>query len=697
MGLSRWHTILRLLSVICVLAAVTATPWTNSAAQFRPPLGFGGGIQERGTPEVDIKLTMSGNGPGARAVLNITVVLPPGTYTYSMAPTFGGRTRVDIDKTVGLEPLGKTFQPDHPPKAAFDPLLSQAIEKFVDRVTWSRSYRIRPDTRPDQIAITGTFRYQVCDATSCRPLREAFHVTLAGNSGANAARSPEPGKPAVHPFDIEKRPVRKLGERQQAEPVAWRFKLSPATAKPGDEVTLAITASLDKPWHTFALNHNPKNAGKPIRIDIDRTNNLQSVDEGFRPDRPPEIHIFDGLEQKIHHGTVTWSRRFRRLLNTDSDSFGVTGKISYQICDPHSCRPAKIDFVLGTIGPATDVEALPMPASDLKDANHSTLFDRIAFVEADTSPSSSQDSLRLYLLYAFLGGLILNVMPCVLPVIAIKAMSFVQQAGESRGRILSLNLVYSAGVISVFLVLASLAAFAQLGWGGLFQHPGFNLVMACVVFAMGLSLLGVYEIPVPGFAGGSVGTQQREGLLGAFLTGILATVLATPCSGPFLGTTLGWSVRQPTAVIYLVWGVMGLGMASPYVLFGLFPAAVKWLPRPGMWMIRLKEFAGLVLMGTVVFILSFLDRSLTIPLLIMLLGIALGLWMIGKLYDINSSSSRKGFVRVTALVVTVAVCVFGYGLRNPGVTLSWQAFTEDGLEEAVAANQTVLVDFTADW
>ena len=181
------------------------------------------------------------------------------------------------------------------------------------------------------------------------------------------------------------------------------------------------------------------------------------------------------------------------------------------------------------------------------------------------------------------------------------------------------------------------------------------------------------------------------------MTGILATVLATPCSGPFLGTTLGWSVRQPTAVIYLVWGVMGLGMASPYVLFGLFPAAVKWLPRPGMWMIRLKEFAGLVLMGTVVFILSFLDRSLTIPLLIMLLGIALGLWMIGKLYDINSSSSRKGFVRVTALVVTVAVCVFGYGLRNPGITLPWQAFTEDELEEAVAANQTVLVDFTADW
>jgi thiol:disulfide interchange protein len=283
----------------------------------------------------------------------------------------------------------------------------------------------------------------------------------------------------------------------------------------------------------------------------------------------------------------------------------------------------------------------------------------------------------------------------------IKILSFVKQAGESRGRIFALNLAYAAGVIGVFLALATLAVTLQKGWGELFQNSEFNLIMACLVFAMGLSLLGVFEIPVPGMVGSAAGAQTQQGLLGAFLTGILATLLATPCSGPFMGAALAWSVRETAGITFLIWGVMGIGMASPYLVFGAFPQALRWLPKPGAWMERFKEFSGFVLMGSVIFIITFLDQRYTIPLLIMLLGISVGLWMIGNLYDVNSHIRHKTLVRFTAVTLTVLICGVGFWLSRPasieGGKLPWEPFTEARLNELRQQNKTVLIDFTADW
>ena len=258
-------------------------------------------------------------------------------------------------------------------------------------------------------------------------------------------------------------------------------------------------------------------------------------------------------------------------------------------------------------------------------------------------------------------------MPCVLPVIAIKVMSFVQQAGESRGRILALNAVYSVGVVAVFLVLATLAVGISaggdtLGWGGLFQKAEFNLTMACVMFAMGLALLGVFEITIPGVIGSAAGGAHREGLGGAFLTGVFATLLATPCTGPFMGPALAWSVKQPPATTFLIWGMMGLGMAFPYLVFGFFPQAIELLPKPGNWMVRFKQFAGFALMGTVIFFASFLSTKFVIPLLLMMYGIAVGLWMIGNLYSPISPVKQKTAVRIAAAVLSIGMCWFGYSI-----------------------------------
>ena len=289
-----------------------------------------------------------------------------------------------------------------------------------------------------------------------------------------------------------------------------------------------------------------------------------------------------------------------------------------------------------------------------------------------------------------------NVMPCVLPVIAIKVLSFVQQAGEDRGRIFLLNATYSLGVISVFMLLATLATFAGTSWGGQFQSIEFLVAMSALVFVMGLSLLGVFEIPIPGFVGSSAGGHQ-EGLGGAFMTGIFATILATPCSGPFLGPTLGWSIQQPAHVIYMIWGMMGLGMASPYLLFGMFPGAVKFLPKPGNWMIRFKQIAGFIMLGTTVFLLSILDESYLVPTLVMLLGIGIGVWMIGNLYDLSSPPATRWKMRFAALCTAGVISGYGYHLASADEKLHWEPFTPTAVVEALAKGQPVMVDFTADW
>ena len=192
--------------------------------------------------------------------------------------------------------------------------------------------------------------------------------------------------------------------------------------------------------------------------------------------------------------------------------------------------------------------------------------------------------LRIFLVqlaFAFLGGFILNFMPCVLPVLGLKILAFVQQAGESRGRVFMLNVWYSIGLISVFMVLAALAAGVGLaageryGWGEQFTDVTFKITMTALVFVMALSFLGVWEIPIPGFVGTGRASdlQNKEGPTGAFCKGVFTTILATPCSGPFLGPVFGYVLKQPPYMAYCIFGAVGLGMASPYLLIGAFPVA----------------------------------------------------------------------------------------------------------------------------
>jgi thiol:disulfide interchange protein len=459
-------------------------------------------------------------------------------------------------------------------------------------------------------------------------------------------------------------------------------------------VTLSITMEIDDGWHGYSLRENPGGTALPTRIELKGLHNLTSAGEFTEQPEPKRL----GTDLS-HSGRVTWTHEFRVI---SAGAYGLSGSVRYQVCDETSCLPPlTVPFALGTQSAASgDTRAASLQPSAAADG---TTGEKPAIMPFTIVGDAAPTSLWMNLLFAFIGGIILNVMPCVLPVIAIKVLSFVQQAGESRGRILALNVAYSGGVVFVFLALATLAVSPKvidwegLEWGGLFQYSKFNLIMAALVFAMGLSLLGVFEIPVPGMLGSAAGAQHREGLSGAFLTGIFATLLATPCTGPYMGTALAWSVKQPVPVTYLIWGVLGLGMAMPYLVLGAFPALVRWLPRPGMWMVRLKEFAGFVLMGAVVWLISTIDHELLIPALVILIGVALGLWMIGNLYDHGAAPRKKWTVRATALAMSAIVCAFGWRLQNPSEGLPWQDFSTARVEEFRTAGTPILIDFTADW
>ncbi len=682
---------------------------------------------------------------GDEVVLSVQVELPPGAHTYSQNPGFAGASRISVSELSGIEPVEDAFLPDREPIVAEDPYLGR-VEKYTGTVTWSRKYRYTSGVPADLVYASGRLDYQVCDAKRCTMLDHPFESFLEGSLTQPGESSLAAAPADANPADSTLRnayvltPQRSSFAGPKADPITVQFELSPTDAQPGDTVSLAITMELQPGWHTFGLIPHATQQSVATSIALDALTNLQPLSDEFQSHEPPEIYEwdFDDVTETIHHGRVTWSRPFKVI---EAGPYGAGGEMTYQLCKESCLAPHTVAFSLGSTQDPMHLEqaTMAMQSFATPDSGSTAAAAGGATHSESTVQSGSLTNtagLGWYLVLAFLGGLFLNVMPCVLPVLAIKLLTLVQQAGENRGRLLLLNSCYALGVIGVFLVLATLAATVRLGWGEQFQNQGFVLVMACVFFAMGLSLLGVFEIPIPGMIG-STGGHHQEGPLGAFLTGILATLLATPCSGPFMTSTLAWSVdpSRPASVPFLVFGMMGLGMASPYLLVALDPRLVNWLPKPGMWMVRFKEFAGLAVLGAVIWLLYGMDDEVVVPTLIILLGIGTGLWMIGRLYNHASSPSRKWVVRGLACLTVLSVGWWGYGRYEAGLKLAeenrnarrdlaialatggvpaqphagtsdpdddshelpWQPFSAELLSVLLDQGRTVLIDFTADW
>ena len=305
-----------------------------------------------------------------------------------------------------------------------------------------------------------------------------------------------------------------------------------------------------------------------------------------------------------------------------------------------------------------------------------------------------------------IGGLILNLMPCVFPVIGLKIMGFVQQAGEDRKKIVMHGLAFTAGVLASFWVLSGLlfalrAAAApgeEIGWGYQLQNPWTILVLMLVMFVLGLSMYGVFEV---GSSATGVGgkLQSKQGVSGSFFSGILATVVATPCSAPFLGAAIGAAIALPAFQFFLAFTFMALGLSLPYLILSIFPRLIDRLPRPGPWMESFKQAMSFLLFATAGFLLWVytgqigLENMLNVIVGLTLIGIA-G-WVFGR-WDVPS---RSGKVRAVAKGFTVVFAVLGLlACRPPAESaIVWEKWSDSRVEELLEEGTPVYVDFTAQW
>lgn len=447
-----------------------------------------------------------------------------------------------------------------------------------------------------------------------------------------------------------------------------------------DEVParLFVTARMAPGWHIYSITQE---RGGPVRTEIrlDPSKDYELLGR-FRAIEPPEqkkegFWNDPDLITETHHDSVTWYAPIKLASGAQPTQLRITGHVYAQACKTSCLMPQEYPFT-AVLGQGTEVPEETQPAPVAIDVH----------------------GLAVKLGFAFLGGLILNLMPCVLPVISLKILAFLEQAGESRSRVFLLNLWYGLGLLSVFMVLAALAATVGLAWGEQFTLDWFKVAMTGLVFAMALSFLGVWEIPIPGFAGGRRAgrLQAREGVSGAFFKGVFTTILATPCSGPFLGPVFGYLLGQPPFVAYLVFGAVGLGMASPYLVIGVFPELIRFLPRPGAWMDVVKELMAFLLLAVVVYLFSTMKATYFVPTLTFLVGLWFACWWIGRT-PITAARGWKIASWLGGTASAVLIGIFAFTVLLYESKMPWQPFSPETLAEARAAGKTVMVDFTADW
>lgn len=340
-------------------------------------------------------------------------------------------------------------------------------------------------------------------------------------------------------------------------------------------------------------------------------------------------------------------------------------------------------------------------------SDHKSLEKKNDEIKVVTNESTS---LPYYLFLAFFGGLILNVMPCVLPVISIKLFGLIKYRQQSKARILRHNIFYTLGIISTFFLLATIIIILKkfgtvVGWGFQLQSPNFIATMIIALFVFSLNLFGLFEFVTPG--GSKLGNLQTgDNLWGDFLGGVLATILSTPCSAPFLGTALTFAFTSESYIIFAVFFMIGIGLAFPFILTGIYPGLVSFLPKPGNWMNTLKKLLGITLILTIFWLFDVYNtlvggQNHLIKLLTALLFIFVGFLLIKK----EKWIGRVSFLISIFLAVNLmnTQIIESDSLETPLIKdkeakgLKWEPWSIEKMDQLKSEGQFVFIDFTAKW
>ena len=393
---------------------------------------------------------------------------------------------------------------------------------------------------------------------------------------------------------------------------------------------------------------------------------------------------FFEAELEVYYGQT----RLRVPFSTSNQNFDLQlesqGCADAGLCYPPYRQWLSVDLASGIVDISTVAANSPPPESSI------------------AAPSTP---LWLILLLALAGGVILNLMPCVFPVLSIKVLSFTRghrTEGEKRLH----GLAYTSGVVASFLAIAALmlvlrASGEAIGWGFQLQSPGFVIFLIYLFSAIGLSLSGYLEIGSGLMALGQ-SSKVSNTLSSSFMTGVLATTVASPCTAPFMGPALGFAIAQPSYLALLVFAFLGLGMALPFIVLSWVPGLSNKLPKPGQWMDSLKQFLAFPMYLTAIWLLWVAGRQTNVNVVIaiiaglLLMTMAIWLW---KLKPSESSSKiTSKVIKVVAVgLMAGAIVLPGLGLKTPDQSQRWEAYTAQRLAELRNTGKPVFINLTADW
>jgi thiol:disulfide interchange protein DsbD len=469
-------------------------------------------------------------------------------------------------------------------------------------------------------------------------------------------------------------------------------------AKTGDTVWLPVKISIPDGAYVYG---NPKGPGTgkalSVRIFSDSQNlnitPLINVPEKYRPADDDLVFIY--------RKSLTLSIPF-----SASATERIQVKIEGLMCTDSSCSPFSIEKKFTLLSSANSDSSLkiepsgmvPLGSEGAADINV-TADKKNTLAHYTFAPrflSLGIGSILAALFFGFLAGLLLNLMPCVLPVLVLKVVGIVQNSHD-RKRTIESGFFYAAGIMIFFSLISLLIIFTGYRWGSFFQSSSFLIIVILILIAFSLSLLGLFTLPVPSFLAAGSARKNTSLRIDSFSKGFFAALLATPCSGPFLGAVLAWALTQTGIVIFAVFISIGAGLAAPYFALTLFPSLVRFIPRPGGWTIIFEKVLGLLLLVSAVYFSSILNTAYYIPVTVMAVISAAGLWQFGRWGNpLRSTSMRR--ISFLILILTISAALY-FPLKTvpSSVSSGTNAFSLDSLIQTSSSGKVSVVVFTADW
>ena len=686
------HLALTLALVLCIpmLASADGDKGKGGKPKVFSQLGLDFGGSQNKTPWT-FSASYEVEQGGQRGRVTVQVKLDEGHHIFSTTQPSGGPSATVISVQSPGVSLAGPFSPD----SSFEVSLTEAgfeglrVEQHHDSVIWTAPVTFSTPVSVTPTALSIKIDGQVC-RESCIPIRG--EEVKAEFKGFYASAKSETSK---GPF------------RELSSPIAWTVSLDKSTVKPGERLNLVLSAKPDPEFHIYKYDSLDRATDSRTLLVL---TNKAGLLAGNPVTSSKVIHkdLGGGEEVDYYQGDVTWRIPLQVPDQAIEGIYLIQGLIGYQGCTDGSCDQPRgfrfqVDLSVGSksIDEPANAVLTAVPFKDIEDYPNLAQWIDGPKIKLTLSP---MEILAKFCL-AMLGGLFLYFMPCVLPVIGLKVLGFVSEAGGDRKTASMLTLTYAAGISSLILGLGILSIAVRhftgeaFGWGEQFGSIYFRILITAFMFSLALSFLGVWEIPIPGFAMSKTSTElsNREGYQGAFFKGLITTLLATPCSAPFLGGVFVVALTQPAWVVLLIFAGVGLGMSLPYLAVAAQPSMLSFLPKPGPWMETFKETLAFPMLLSVVFLVSgFLDED-RMAMLSSLMFVWFGCWLVGRVPAWSEAN-----VKIRNWSIAFAVSALGtwgsfYYLQPSPYRLAWQDYNEAKLDALVAEGKTVMIDFTANW